>query len=112
MTPQIGGTLHRESFVRETEAPRRLPLLLLAGLLTLPCTALVAQQPTAAASSVAAPAPAPHPSALFEQPARDTTTLAAAEQTHRETMASRNHTITVSTTVIILSAVILILLIA
>ena len=59
-----------------------------------------------------APTPAPHQSSLYARDDAGAPTIAAAQKDHAEAMRSRNHTIVVSTTVIVLSAIILILLIA
>ncbi|HET7042871.1 MAG TPA: hypothetical protein VFI13_12675 [Gemmatimonadales bacterium] len=59
-----------------------------------------------------APTPAPHPSSLYARDDAGAPTIAAAQKEHAEAMRGRNHTIVVSTTVIVLSAIILILLIA
>lgn len=88
-----------------------------------PLSAQQPQQATAPASVPApaappsatpapAPAPAPHQSSLYSHDDGSAPTIAAAQKEHAEAMRSRNHTIVVSTTVIVLSAIILVLLIA
>ena len=102
-----------------------LPLISLLSLSLVIAPRAIAQQPQqqavpASAPSTPAPAPAaepaptpaPHPSSLYAHDDAGAPTIAAAQKEHAEAMRSRNHTIVVSTTVIVLSAIILILLIA
>ena len=112
MTPK-----HRAALVPLTS------LLAFSLIVAHPLAAQQPQQATAPASVPApaapasetpapAPAPAPHPSSLYTRDDGSAPTIAAAQKEHAEAMRSRNHTIVVSTTVIVLSAIILVLLIA
>jgi len=66
----------------------------------------------APATAAPAPAPAPHQSALYAHDDAGAPTIAAAQKDHSEAMRGRNHTVTYSTTVLILAVIILVLLIA
>lgn len=109
----------------KTSTPRWVRVALLACALASVTagTSLLAQQAQApalaapAAPAVPAPAatttPAPHESALFAQNDANAPTLANAQAEHARAMSGGdNHTIVVSTLVLVLAVVILVLLIA
>ncbi len=79
--------------------------------LAAPVTA--APAPAAPATATPAAAPAPHESALFERNDPNAPTLASAKAAHESALMSGgdNHTIVVSTLVLVLAVVILVLLI-
>lgn len=114
-----------------THSPRwvRVALLACAFASTAVGTSLLAQQaqapalaapavsapvtPAPAAATVATTAPAPRSSTLFERNDPNAPTLASAQAAHEAAMVSGdNHTIVVSTLVLVLGVVILVLLIA
>lgn len=114
----------------QTSTPRWVRVALLACALasTASGTTLLAQQPQGPAAptppaAVQAPAQAPaatpasstapHESALFQRDDPNAPTLASAKAAHESAMSSGdNHTIVVSTLVLVLAVVILVLLIA